>query len=169
MLVGEKKRAPRWAQRCGAEWVFRAVQEPRRLGARYAKDAAVFGPRLIASLRQLRRHRNGPGLQMRLDDGPSGQARCVTVTIAADAPVQHDASLRRLVAERVREGARLAVSFSGGVPNPGALGELIGLMRLARTSGAEANVSDIAPPTRDALIELDVPRWVTDGFGSTRP
>jgi N-acetylglucosaminyldiphosphoundecaprenol N-acetyl-beta-D-mannosaminyltransferase len=46
-LVGERRRAPRWVQRSGLEWVYRAVQEPARLGPRYARDAVVFGPILV--------------------------------------------------------------------------------------------------------------------------
>jgi N-acetylglucosaminyldiphosphoundecaprenol N-acetyl-beta-D-mannosaminyltransferase len=47
MLVGELKRAPSWMQRTGTEWIARMVQEPRRLGRRYAHDLRVFGPRLV--------------------------------------------------------------------------------------------------------------------------
>jgi exopolysaccharide biosynthesis WecB/TagA/CpsF family protein len=53
MIVGDKKRAPMWAQRVGLEWVFRALQEPRRLGKRYAHDARVFFPKIRAYLRSL--------------------------------------------------------------------------------------------------------------------
>jgi len=47
-VAGTRRRAPRWSQRLGAEWVWRLLQEPRRLGPRYALDAA-FGVRLLAS------------------------------------------------------------------------------------------------------------------------
>jgi exopolysaccharide biosynthesis WecB/TagA/CpsF family protein len=53
MIVGDKKRAPQWMQRSGLEWSFRALQEPQRLGKRYAHDARVFLPRLRSYLRQL--------------------------------------------------------------------------------------------------------------------
>ncbi|HUY89141.1 MAG TPA: WecB/TagA/CpsF family glycosyltransferase [Pirellulales bacterium] len=45
-LAGERKRAPRWMRRCGLEWLYRALGEPRRLGRRYARDAWIF-PRLV--------------------------------------------------------------------------------------------------------------------------
>ncbi|MAT71437.1 MAG: glycosyltransferase [Planctomycetaceae bacterium] len=45
-LAGEKRRAPRWMQRVGLEWFHRLATEPRRLAARYARDAWVF-PRLL--------------------------------------------------------------------------------------------------------------------------
>lgn len=34
-LAGSKKRAPLWMQKSGLEWLFRLVQEPRRLWRRY--------------------------------------------------------------------------------------------------------------------------------------
>lgn len=45
-LAGEKKRAPRWMQRCGVEWLHRMLSEPQRLVKRYAKDAWIF-PQLV--------------------------------------------------------------------------------------------------------------------------
>ncbi|HEV2209041.1 MAG TPA: WecB/TagA/CpsF family glycosyltransferase [Verrucomicrobiae bacterium] len=42
-LAGQVRRAPRWMQRTGLEWVFRLAQEPGRLFQRYAKDLRTFG------------------------------------------------------------------------------------------------------------------------------
>ena len=65
MLIGDKRRAPELVQRAGAEWVFRAAQEPGRLGRRYAHDLRVFGPEMTTYWRTVRRHRGAP--QLRLD------------------------------------------------------------------------------------------------------
>jgi len=46
-VVGRTRRAPVWAQRLGLEWLYRMLQEPRRLAPRYAADA-VFLARAIA-------------------------------------------------------------------------------------------------------------------------
>lgn len=35
VISGDLRRAPRWMQRAGLEWLFRLMQEPRRLGGRY--------------------------------------------------------------------------------------------------------------------------------------
>lgn len=35
LLAGQKRRAPRWMQRLGGEWLFRLCVEPRRLWRRY--------------------------------------------------------------------------------------------------------------------------------------
>ena len=37
VMAGMVKRAPLWMQRCGIEWLYRVVQEPRRMFWRYAR------------------------------------------------------------------------------------------------------------------------------------
>jgi N-acetylglucosaminyldiphosphoundecaprenol N-acetyl-beta-D-mannosaminyltransferase len=49
-LARRLKRAPRWMQRTGAEWLFRLAQEPRRLFSRYARDARKFGCAIFEQL-----------------------------------------------------------------------------------------------------------------------
>jgi N-acetylglucosaminyldiphosphoundecaprenol N-acetyl-beta-D-mannosaminyltransferase len=39
---GRVRQAPLWVQRSGFEWLFRLVQEPRRLWRRYLVDNAIF-------------------------------------------------------------------------------------------------------------------------------
>jgi exopolysaccharide biosynthesis WecB/TagA/CpsF family protein len=45
-LTGVERRAPRWMQRIGFEWLFRLLQDPRRLGRRYL----LRGPRILTLL-----------------------------------------------------------------------------------------------------------------------
>jgi N-acetylglucosaminyldiphosphoundecaprenol N-acetyl-beta-D-mannosaminyltransferase len=45
-LAGEKRRAPRWIQSIGLEWMHRMCSEPKRLVKRYARDAFIF-PQLV--------------------------------------------------------------------------------------------------------------------------
>jgi N-acetylglucosaminyldiphosphoundecaprenol N-acetyl-beta-D-mannosaminyltransferase len=48
--------APEWMQRLGLEWLFRLIQEPRRLWRRYLR----YNPRFVAGFaRQYARHRTG--------------------------------------------------------------------------------------------------------------
>lgn len=55
-LAGEKRRAPRWMQRAGLEWLHRLSTEPKRLARRYARDAWIF-PQLLC--RELLARREG--------------------------------------------------------------------------------------------------------------
>lgn len=41
-LSGHKKQAPRWLQRAGLEWLFRLVNDPRRLLSRYLRHNPRF-------------------------------------------------------------------------------------------------------------------------------
>lgn len=43
------RRAPRWMQRAGLEWLFRLAREPRRLARRYLIDDLPFAAHLLAS------------------------------------------------------------------------------------------------------------------------
>jgi exopolysaccharide biosynthesis WecB/TagA/CpsF family protein len=47
-LTGAELRAPVWMQRLGMEWLFRLLNDPRRLAARYL----LRGPRVLSLLRQ---------------------------------------------------------------------------------------------------------------------
>lgn len=49
-MLGRKRRAPRWMQVAGLEWVFRLLTEPRRLWRRYLME----GPKIIAIMRAWR-------------------------------------------------------------------------------------------------------------------
>jgi exopolysaccharide biosynthesis WecB/TagA/CpsF family protein len=46
-LTGSERRAPVWVRRLALEWLFRLLQDPRRLGKRYL----VRGPRIFRHLR----------------------------------------------------------------------------------------------------------------------
>ncbi len=41
-LAGRRRRAPRWMQRSGTEWIYRLATEPRRLARRYTATNARF-------------------------------------------------------------------------------------------------------------------------------
>jgi N-acetylglucosaminyldiphosphoundecaprenol N-acetyl-beta-D-mannosaminyltransferase len=48
LLAGRRRRAPRWMQRTGTEWIYRLAMEPRRLGSRYTRVNARFLRLLLA-------------------------------------------------------------------------------------------------------------------------
>ncbi len=43
LIAGVTRRAPRWMQQIGLEWLYRLLQEPRRLWKRYVHDLLYFG------------------------------------------------------------------------------------------------------------------------------
>jgi len=42
VVAGSVSRAPGWMQRCGLEWFYRFLQEPRRMGGRYLRTNPEF-------------------------------------------------------------------------------------------------------------------------------
>jgi N-acetylglucosaminyldiphosphoundecaprenol N-acetyl-beta-D-mannosaminyltransferase len=56
-LAGDVRRAPRWMQACGLEWLHRFWQEPGRLAKRYFVHGLPFGVRLLVGAALERRLR----------------------------------------------------------------------------------------------------------------
>lgn len=56
LLTGRVRQAPLWMQRTGLEWLFRLVQEPRRLGKRYLVNNPLFVIQAACQLLSLRKY-----------------------------------------------------------------------------------------------------------------
>lgn len=56
-LAGDVRRAPRWMQKAGLEWLWRTLQEPRRLAPRYGRIIVML-PRLLRDHVRDRRRRS---------------------------------------------------------------------------------------------------------------
>lgn len=50
-IAGERKRAPRWMQKCGLEWLYRLINEPSRLG-RQMSIPRLMGKVLVEKLKK---------------------------------------------------------------------------------------------------------------------
>jgi N-acetylglucosaminyldiphosphoundecaprenol N-acetyl-beta-D-mannosaminyltransferase len=125
MLVGKRRRAPRWVQSIGLEWVVRAIQEPKRLGRRYAHDIRVFGPALTRAWNASRRRRHCDGLHLHV----------ATETVVArfagtDIPTLDE---WQRAAQALRTGSQLLLdAVPGAQPTNRAAAQLVGLAREAR-------------------------------------
>jgi len=69
-VTGREKRAPFWMQRLSLEWLFRLVQNPRRMAKRYL----IRGPRIFTLLPSMR-------LQLRRSIASPGEARSYPPTL----------------------------------------------------------------------------------------
>ncbi|MCE0522946.1 MAG: WecB/TagA/CpsF family glycosyltransferase [Methylacidiphilales bacterium] len=61
LISGKVRQSPRWIQRSGFEWLYRLIQEPRRLWKRYLKNNPLFVWRVFLQLTGLRRYSLDPG------------------------------------------------------------------------------------------------------------
>lgn len=138
MLVGDKKRAPKLAQRIGAEWLFRAAQEPSRLGRRYAHDVRVLGPSAYAYWRAVRKYRREPPLAVEILD-----ARMIVRagTPTAFVPVR---ALEHIEAVELDFDGCSAVA-------PGSHALVLGILREARLHDVPITVTGISSALRRCL------------------
>jgi N-acetylglucosaminyldiphosphoundecaprenol N-acetyl-beta-D-mannosaminyltransferase len=56
LVSGKVRQSPRWVQRSGFEWLYRLIQEPRRLWKRYLKNNPLFVLRILLQMTGLRRY-----------------------------------------------------------------------------------------------------------------
>ena len=54
-VAGSQRRAPRWMRRSGLEWLWRMLNDPRRLAWRYLRCAMIL-PSLTGAALRIRRH-----------------------------------------------------------------------------------------------------------------
>lgn len=163
-LAGKFRRAPRWMQVVGAEWLFRLSQEPRRLFNRYLFDLLFF----VRALRAQRRA---------LSSAPSAPA-------GADSPPPAVAPLLDSSVRVVRwEGRVDAASVSGKkIPDPAAdltpggvialdasavtfldstgLGHLLAAYRRAVASGGGLVLVRPSPPVSGLLAAMKLSRLI---------
>ena len=154
-IVGGRRRAPRWAQRIGLEWVVRAAQEPVRLGKRYAHDALVFFPRLARYLWVIRRRRAGAeSLRYEVTDNE------VLVTIGAGTAVS--GQWQRAV-EAVAQQTPLRIDLDRASRlSTGALCHLVGLVRVARRVAAPLDLGQLSTSMNAQLQSIGLTTYLVD-------
>lgn len=135
-LAGEVARAPGWMQRTGLEWVFRLLQEPRRLFRRYVKGFWVFGRALFKQWWKLRPRGKASPVQSSPDCPPGIEEAAHIMEfperLDAAAVASSSALWSTLAATGMRilaDASRVAFVDSTGI------GALIRLERTARSHG----------------------------------
>ncbi len=148
LLGGSLPRAPRWMQNHGLEWMFRLLQEPKRLARRYAADAWGLATSLSVQLCAFVAQRRGGGEHpaairtgSKLVLKPAGD-----FTGAVTAAVETEARAR------LSGGSHVLVDLSDvtflGID---AAGSLIRLYRLACEKGCALMLVNPRPPVARLL------------------
>ncbi len=149
MFVGERRRAPMLMQRIGTEWIFRALQEPRRLGRRYAHDIRTMGPRFAHESLAVRRRRSGAGLVLDVSSDT------VYAHLKDDEIPSHDEWAR--AAAQLEAGADLRMSAATATSfRDSGVAQAIGLARIARLHGRKVSWDDDSTSPLRGLHELGV-------------
>lgn len=150
-LAGTVKRAPVWMHHLGIEWIYRLLQEPRRLFKRYARDLWVFGWKIILQLWHLRlRTRQVEGAQAGAVHGPEQNWQRVELPEWFDTEAARDNSalLEQIVADSrpcLLETHKVKFIDSTGV------GWLVRLQKEIRSVGRDLVLVAPSPKLRSAL------------------
>jgi N-acetylglucosaminyldiphosphoundecaprenol N-acetyl-beta-D-mannosaminyltransferase len=160
-IAGKTRRAPQWMQRSGLEWLYRLMQEPRRLWQRYAADLMVFSLFFARQWWATRRRWPAPAVQPGLIPITGELLRIQDTAII---------TLDREFTAKDREGfqstARQALVLSRHIIvnmeqteflDSSAIGSLVALARQAREAGGDLWLSGARPNICRtlALLRLD--------------
>ncbi len=166
-LAGTVKRAPVWMRKTGLEWVFRVVQEPRRLAHRYWTDIWVVGPGLLRQLLKMgfRRQASNPpadaGTQVKAEILPEpGTAPPPVVVLPErlDAMSARDATLWPAVENRtlILDASRTDFLDSTGT------GKLVRFARASREHGGLCILMGAKPSVLSTLDLMKLRNMFTE-------
>jgi exopolysaccharide biosynthesis WecB/TagA/CpsF family protein len=175
-VAGEVSRAPTWTHRLGLEWLYRLIQEPRRLVHRYLVQGMPFILRLLASATWHRVHKQHGGTNWGLDandqtDGATLTTESLRHTINHFGPDPSDvggmSSVIRILTEHCVGGE--AVEMSPTWRSDSALGSMrltsvaaLRIIKMRRGQVAHIHVSEKGSFIREgALVALARRRGLT--------
>jgi N-acetylglucosaminyldiphosphoundecaprenol N-acetyl-beta-D-mannosaminyltransferase len=157
-IAGKTRRAPRWMQRTGLEWVFRLAQEPRRLWRRYVVDLFSFG---LFFLRQWWVMRGGRSPAPIL---PSTYVAIVNSTAVLNVAGRLDVGNCHLFSEQGQQALAqtpyLIVNLvDAAFLDSAAIGALVALTKQARDAGGELWLTAVPEPISRTLTLLRLDRF----------
>jgi len=158
-LAGKIPRAPIWMQHSGLEWIYRLIQEPRRLFRRYIKDLWIFSWSILAqwSALQLRINRSYPTPNTKLfSSNCSRHAPHQIVLCAARLDSAADVDALQ-TADIIADGRDCFLKMAGvtSIDSTG-VGYLIGLQKKLRSTGCQLVLIAPSKPVRRALKLLRI-------------
>jgi N-acetylglucosaminyldiphosphoundecaprenol N-acetyl-beta-D-mannosaminyltransferase len=148
-IVGRRQRAPSWMQRMGLEWVARMVQEPARLGPRYARDAVVCLPRF--AVQWWRQRVRAPGGRWRPARVQVTRPDAVSISAGPTLDLGRDTALSRL---DVTDTTEVRVDLTE-LEHLDAR-TVAALVSLARAAGGTLDVDGLTPDVRRELADAGV-------------
>ncbi|MCL5996852.1 MAG: WecB/TagA/CpsF family glycosyltransferase [Chloroflexi bacterium] len=158
-IAGTTRRAPEWMQHAGLEWLFRLIQEPRRLWKRYVVDLAGFGLFFVRQWWVMRR--SGPVAPVL----PVADALIVedTAIIHISGRLDaHSAPAFTLKAQEVLANISMVANTSKIIVNLSkaefldstGVGALVSLTKQARDAGGDVVLAAVPPPIIKVLSLL---------------
>ncbi|WP_263360069.1 WecB/TagA/CpsF family glycosyltransferase [Acidicapsa ligni] len=148
MLIGDVHRAPVWMQRCGLEWLGRAVQEPTRLVPRYTKNFLGLATKLPFALAASFLQRQYRGASAATRTGDSG---IVHLHLQGGLVAETAAALERTATSCIDGGQLLVVHLQDlQYASPEGLGALLAARQRLLATGLSLSLAGV--PARIKLL-----------------
>lgn len=154
-IAGNIKRAPLWMQRTGFEWLYRLIQEPRRLWRRYVVDMLVFSTRFARQLWYMRGARRAskqqPAVELILANGKA------ILNIRGKLGIENAEQLKKMGRQALALTPEIQVNLSKAefVDSAGA-GVLVDLANQAGDTGGKLILTSVPPKIRRNLAGLSL-------------
>jgi N-acetylglucosaminyldiphosphoundecaprenol N-acetyl-beta-D-mannosaminyltransferase len=155
-IAGKVSRAPRWMHGLGLEWMYRLLQEPRRLFGRYAFDAVFFIQALYRQKKALRVHPAPTAELPEMVSRPKGTTIC-SWTGRVDAAAVAAGDLADLAPLEGQEVVLLDTSEVTFIDSTG-LGTLLKSFREARAAGGGLILLRPSPAVRNMVTSMKLER-----------
>lgn len=152
-IAGVTKRAPRWMQETGLEWLYRLACEPRRLWKRYATDLIGFGYFFLWQWWIMRRRSPTASLL------PTGDFFIVKDTVIMNVRGRLESSNQQAFVEKANENLQmnpyLIVNLAeADFLDSAAIGTLVALTKQARDRGGNLWLANVPAPIVRVLAIL---------------
>jgi len=154
-LAGKVLRAPVWMRQSGLEWVYRLIQEPRRLFRRYVKDLWIFSRSILAQwwALQFRIHRTHAPTNTKSSSSqgnPDARHQVIVSPASLDALAAEVDTLK--TANLIADERHCLLQMAGitFIDSTG-IGYLISLQKKLRSAGRELILLAPSAPVRRAL------------------
>jgi N-acetylglucosaminyldiphosphoundecaprenol N-acetyl-beta-D-mannosaminyltransferase len=162
-IAGSMRRAPDWMQRLGLEWLYRLLQEPRRLWRRYVIDLFGFSLFFARQWWAMRGRRPPAALLpfsalVLLDQGQGEQVALVSVEGHLD--VQYNEHFKQLCGQALAATPHVVVNMERArFLDSSIVGTLVALAKQADEAGGELRLAAVPENVRRTLNMLRLERF----------
>lgn len=181
-ITGNQRRAPRWMQMTGTEWLHRFLQDPKRMWRRYTvgmvRYIAVFirqwwrqALARISYQQEPHASRLKPAVQVKSKEGDD----TLDVILINSGPLTGDSSeilsaqVQSVLLSKQLQGCQPMFFFPMGdvkyIDSAG-LGALVQMTKQARAAGGNLRLEGVHPPVQKTIEELKLDRFLTLGNSS---
>lgn len=158
-IAGVTRRAPKWMQNSGLEWLHRLLQEPRRLWRRYAVDLAGFGFYFLCQWWVMRQvSKNAPLVRTAL---PQVFDDIVVFDIEGNLDSSNHQEFTELAFAVLKKHPHVVINLARAkFLDSSAIGSLVALTKHARMIGGSVSLINVPHTIRRVLTFLKLEQFL---------